>query len=134
MGRGRGGYRDASNSEKRLASNIRHLTRRGFPLDANGRFGKATSQTASEIVTSTPFDTAWDFFTELGAGGSLVERNTKNGLVIIRQFENGSSISFRKITTSSIRLQEDNPAVNVNLKGQPSGSPTPYTVHFRRER
>lgn len=132
--RGGGGYSTPPASTAALIDNIEKWSRRGWPLDAEGRFGRRASDAASEVITERPIETAKSFFEELGKGGRLETRVTKNGRVQMRVFEGGSRVNYREITTSSQKLGEVNPGVDIKIAVENPRYPRRYTIHFRKRR
>jgi len=102
-----------------LDSNIRQLARK-YPLDSNGRFG-VRDRGAQVLRSSTPLQTAKDFFTALGRGGKL--QALEGGRVLIYKFPNGHQVVFRESSS------DGSPAIQIILGRRNASS---YKIHFTK--
>lgn len=129
-----GGYAASPNNPKLLFRNITRLSKKGWPLDAEGRFGRRISEDVSEIVTDDPLGTARQFFDVLGAGGEFRTATGKYGTVEMRVFSDNSTVTHRVVTRSSVEKREDNPAIEIHIRTTNPRYPDGYRIHFRRKR
>lgn len=132
MGTGGGGSHGTHPADiTSLIDGMRLLAKR-YRLDAEGRFGVRVSRKTSELHTQDPLGTAQAFWETLSAGAHVTIKRTGYGDVHIAEFSEESVIVWRPITSSSIKRQEDNPAIDFDIKTLAPGLARAYRLHFKR--
>ena len=132
MGTGGGGSFSSDPSDvTTLISGMRRLAKH-HRLDAEGRFGIRVSKKTSELHTQDPLGAAQTFWGTLSTGAHVTNKPTGYGDVHIAQFSDQSVIVWRPITSSSIRRQEDNPAIDFDIKTPAPGLARAYRLYFKR--
>ncbi len=122
---GSGIYKGGASHHHSINENIKKLS--DFYMFSNGYFGSrgdSTRESTRHIESSTPISTSINFYNKLTYGG--IEKALPNGKGVVTKLQDGSIVSYRKISSS-----DGSPVVDINIKySNNTGGVRQQKIHF----
>lgn len=122
---GTGIYKGGITYHHSITDNLPSLKSK-YPI-SNGYFGNrgdSTKERTRHIESKNPISTSIDFYNKLTHGA--IEKKLPNGKGTVAKLEDGTIVSYRKISSS-----DGSPAIDINIKrSKNSGGVKQQKIHF----